>query len=693
MNLSRSNGIALAAALIALAATCLVFRPIGVGDLAREGRTATFVDRYGTTLGTLLDHQGRRHVPVRLGSIAPSFVRAIVAAEDARFFQHGAIDGLAAVRAFAQGARRGRIPGGASTIEMQLARLMRPVAGGWRGKLRETWLAARIELGSNKREILEAYVNRVPMGENVVGIEAAAQTYFGVPASALDLAESAFLAAIPNDPGGLDPYRHFAAARRRERYVLRRMVAAGAIDERQADLAADERLALRPRGGGIAAAPQFLFWLAPQAPVAAGPVVKTTLDAPLQRFVQAQARDVTRALAGHDAHQASVVVVDNDTGAILAYVGSADYFADDELGKNDGVRALRQPGSTLKPFLYELALETRAIRPTTILLDVPSAYAIPGGKLYAPSDYDGVFSGPVRVRIALADSLNVPAVRVLARVGTGAFLARLHELGFVKLDRPASYYGLGLTLGGGEVSLFELVRAYIALARGGDAIPLVGLLAAERTHPVRARDPSWALVTDMLADRHARAGAFGVDSILALPFPAAVKTGTSSDFRDTWTVGFTRDYTVGVWVGNFDGSPMRRIAGVSGAGPLWNRIMLHLAERDGEPGAFDSPRGFLRRAICRDTGLRPGPGCGATVEEWLDRGDRLAYDRPGSLRNRATSAPFAIRFPHDGDRFALLGRGDDPGERIDVDLAQHTRAPVQVAIDGREVLQKRGTYP
>ena len=235
----------------------------------------------------------------------------------------------------------------------------------------------------------------------------------------------------------------------------------------------------------------------------------------------------------------------------------------------------------------------------------PASYAIPGGKLYQPADYSGRFSGPVRVRYALANSLNAPAVQVLSRLGVGAFLDRLHALGFAHLTRPASYYGLGLTLGSGEVSLWELVQAYAddgarrhrraAASRGSqrDAARSVG------------DSSDWELVTDMLADPHARAKSFGVGSVLQMPFPAAVKTGTSSDFRDTWTVGFTRDYTVGVWVGNFDGSAMRGVSGVTGAGPLWNRIMLHLYERRDEPPPFAPPRGFVRAPICATTGHAP----------------------------------------------------------------------------------------
>ncbi|NJR41955.1 MAG: penicillin-binding protein 1C, partial [Akkermansiaceae bacterium] len=279
----------------------------------------------------------------------------------------------------------------------------------------------------------------------------------------------------------------------------------------------------------------------------------------------------------------AALVVDNATGEVLAYVGSPSYFGAslgvtplaDRAGGNDGVQALRQPGSTLKPFLYQLALEQGIIQPNSILQDVPTHYAIPGAQLYSPIGFSETFQGPVRLRAALGNSLNIPAVRLLEKVRVEAFLDRLHWLGFEHLEQSAEHYGLGLALGSGEVNLWELTQAYLTLAHGGDrtiqltatrqgrslnqgsdAANSSGPLVQPELKPNTDVQATWSLITDMLSDPHARAAAFGVESVLNLPFPAAVKTGTSSDFRDTWTVGFTQDYTVATWVGNFDGSPM-----------------------------------------------------------------------------------------------------------------------------------------
>lgn len=672
--------------------------------MPHDARALAFVDRNGLPLGTILGRDDRHTVAVPLARVAPSFREAVVAVEDRRFWQHGALDAAALLRALAQALATRSMPGGASTLSMQLARLLYPVSPNLAGKFTEAVVAQRLENGLTKAQILEAYCNRAPMGSNIYGVEAAARTYFGSDAAHLDLAQAALLAALPNDPVRLDPYRHWAALRARQRYVLARMVAAGYVSSGEAAQAAAEDVALRPRGAGILAGAHFLFFLAPQIePERAR--VQTSLDRPLQTFVEAQVRDVLRSLGRYEVHDAAALVIDNRTAQILAYVGSPDYFGDRELGRNDGVQALRQPGSALKPFLYELALEGRVVRPATILADVPAVYAIPGARMYRPIDYAQRFTGPVRVRLALANSLNVPAVRVLERVGVPDFLARLHALGFTHLTKPPEFYGLGLTLGGGEVSLFELARAYVTLARSGAPTALRttldGAAPAADFASAAQGDPSWALVTDMLADPHARAGSFGVDSILALPFPAAAKTGTSSDFRDTWTAGFTRDYTVAVWVGNFDGSPMRGISGVTGAAPIWSRIMLHLHERS-EPGPFDPPRGYALRPICAQTGTRPGPGCGAVVAEYLDADDRARYANAPARAPGAVYDPWLVHqplrrslgtrilFPRDGDRFAYAAGG--AGQILKFEVAGATGTALQLTLNGRPLSARGGDY-
>ncbi|MEB3336912.1 MAG: transglycosylase domain-containing protein [Leptolyngbyaceae bacterium] len=655
--------------------------PIHATDLVQDQQAIAFTDRNGLPLGTLLTRDQNHTAVVSLAQISPYFIQAILAAEDGRFYQHGVLEGRAIVRSTLEALRAGEFRSGASTITMQLARMLDPVPMNLWGKVQEIWLAWRLAAGMTKDEILHAYINRLPMGGNIYGVEAAARSYFGLPAADLNIAQASLLAALPNNPTYLNPYDYWEPMKVRQAYVLNRMVKDGYITQSQADRAYGEAIALQSRQQGIIAAPHFLFWLASQLPQSHAAQVQTTLDRSLQQFAEAQVQQVLRTLAPHNVHHAAALVIDNHSGEILAYVGSPDYFSEAQGGRNDGVQALRQPGSTLKPFLYQLALENRTIRPNTVLADVPTYYAIPGAKLYSPTDYTETFQGPVRVRIALANSLNIPAVRVLEQVGVQAFLDRLHQLGFEHLTQSPEHYGLGLSLGSGEVSLWELARAYVTLARQGQAVPLVTHFADPSSKSLSGDSPeipptpltkggnnTWKppfflaqrrdsaggrggslpmpatsqaslqqapnqnpksealLITDMLSDRHARAKAFGVNSILNLPFPAAVKTGTSSDFRDTWTVGFTSDYTVATWVGNFNGDPMRQVSGVVGAAPLWNRIMLHLHEQQ-EPTAFPAPPDLVQRPICALSGLRPTSACPTVVQEYFYTQDLSDYER------------------------------------------------------------------
>ena len=648
-------------ALVAAALACAAYlgRPIGPHAFDAGADALAFEDRGGVPLGTILARDDEHAVRVPLERVSPRFVAAILAAEDARFGAHGAVDPLALARAAWQLAVAHRPVSGGSTIAMQLARLRFGAPRTLLGKVREIVLAERIAAGTAPATILEAYVNRLPMGGDLVGVEAGARAYFGVPAADLDLAQSAFLAALPNDPAGLDPYAHRDALERRRLAVLRRMAAIGAASAADVRRAGAERIVVLPPREGIFAAPQLLFRLAAHvAPPATR--VRTTLDAALQRAVENETAHVTGALGERNVRDAAAIVLDNRDGAILAYAGSANYFARRGAGKNDGVVALRQPGSTLKPFLYELAFEKRLVRPTTILPDVPTTYAIPGMRTYAPSDYSTRFAGPVRARIALADSLNVPAVRVLSAVGVDAFLRRLRALGFTHLTKSAGHYGLGLALGDGEVSLEELAGAYATIANGGrlvhphalaDAGPAGGSRAAPG--PAIGSPREWALVTDMLADAHARARAFGVASLLRTSFPSAVKTGTSSDFRDTWTVGFTRRFTVATWVGNFDGAPMQRVSGVTGAAPLWNHVIRRVMQRQPE-AAFAPPRGYVRRPMCATTGRRPTPSCESVVPELLDDGDLATWARTPAPLPRVYDAWLAQQPARSGEQLRIV---------------------------------------
>ncbi|RAM50881.1 MAG: penicillin-binding protein 1C [Hapalosiphonaceae cyanobacterium JJU2] len=717
--------------------------PIRANDILQTQLALEFSDRNGLQLGTILTRDQEHTAVVPLDQVSPQFIQAILAAEDSQFYHHGALDLKAVARAVKDAIQTKRIVSGASTITMQLARMLDNSPRNLSGKVQEVWLAWRLAAGMSKDEILAGYINRLPMGGNVYGVEAAARTYFSISASDLNLAQASLLAAIPNNPTYFDPLQHQERLKQRQKYVLNRMVEDGYIkDSAIAQRVYNEEVVFQSRQKGIFAAPHFLFWLASQQNTPSPNhrnSIRTTINKSLQQFVEAQVQQVLSSLAANNVHHAAVLVIDNHTGEVLAYVGSPNYFDEAKLGRNDGVQALRQPGSTLKPFLYELALEKGVIRPHTILADVPAFYAIPGAKVYNPTDYNKSFLGPVRVRIALANSLNVPAVRVLEKVGVESFLSRLHELGFAHLNQTPEYYGLGLTLGSGEVSLWELAQAYLTMARMGESTPLLTTFShssiqnhatcyngtpgattrgTRATHwlgnPRNAVAPksidasavsrrviqnptTWQLITDMLSDHHARATAFGVDSVLNLPFPAAVKTGTSSNFRDTWTVGFTADYTVATWVGNFNGEPMQQVSGVTGAAPLWNRIMLHLHEHH-QPANFSIPEGLVELPICAISGLKPTPDCTSVVQEYFYPEDISAYKQQNNFtlssqyndwlakqpQSSFGSGKLKILSPRNEDLF-LLFPGEEGQQKLEFKLAGSSSESVEWWLNGEKL--------
>jgi penicillin-binding protein 1C len=630
-----------------LARSLPLFMPISIQDFALGSEAVEFSDRHGYELGTLLSRDREHRVTVPLERVSPLFQQAIIAAEDRNFYNHGALDLAAIARATFTSMQAQKIVSGASTITMQLARMRDRSPANFGGKLQEIWTAWRIVAGMSKPQILQTYINYLPMGGNIYGVEAASRIYFGVSAQELNLNQASLLAALPNDPTYLNPYQNLQELRQRQSYVLERMLADRYISLPERDITKSENLVLQPRSPGIMAAPHFLFWLAQQLPKNHGAKVNTTIDAGVQQFVQAQVSQISENLkVSHGA----ALVIDLASDQVLAYVGSPDYFASE--GENDGIQALRQPGSTLKPFLYQMALEQDLIRPNSILADTPIHYALPGAMLYSPTDFSGKFQGSVRVRLALANSLNIPAVRLLEKIGVDHFLERLQLLGFNDLTKTAEHYGLGLTLGSGEVSLWQLARAYSAIANQGklSTATISPELPLQKTIEVGKNRVTWQWITDVLSDRFARAITFGPDSVLNLPFSAAVKTGTSSNFRDTWTVGFSHDFLVATWVGNFDGSPMQQVSGSTGAAPLWQRIMLRL-HQNRAPLPFPSLQGMKPYPICADTGQKPTSTCKAIAQEYFSIADLISYEPKVINEQKKLNSNCQILTPSDRDLY------------------------------------------
>jgi penicillin-binding protein 1C len=639
-----------------------------------------FLDRTGQPLRVVRPDGSPFRRFVAYGEVPQALAQATLAAEDRRFWHHPGVDWQATTRAAWQWVRYHRVVSGGSTIAQQLIKLAQPRPRSLRTKLIEAAQALRVEQVWDKQRILAAYLNRIDYGNFNRGCAAAADFYFHKPLGDLSPAECALLAALPQAPSRLNPYTHFDRAITRQQRILNQMRQAGWLTDAQWQRAVQEPLHLAsprrvfeaphfvdlllstgslpdpdeagetadhaadiPQGLGVRQSPAA-FGPAPgqRSPPAArhtpgpwrttlAPAVHTTLDLSLNRFAETALHQHLARLHGQHVRDGAVVVLDNRSGDVLALVGSANYLAPGA-GQVNGAWAPRSPGSTIKPFTYLLAFEHGAT-PATVVADVPTEFITATG-LFSPVNYDRHCYGPMRYRLALANSLNISAVKVLASLGGPAPLRQLlQQCGLSTLNRPAEDYGLGLTIGNAEARLLELANAYTCLARLGDYRPCRmllepwgpwGRIAPSPQVPTERHvaDPAAAyLIADILSDSDARALAFGVETPLRFQFPAACKTGTSSDFRDNWAFGYTPEFTVGVWVGNFDGTPMEHVSGVTGAAPILHDVLDHLHEHYGTTW-YAMPTNVVECWIHPFTGKRlrqppavPGPG--AVREKFL----------------------------------------------------------------------------
>jgi penicillin-binding protein 1C len=580
-------------------------------------------DRHGEPLYEARSERGTRGASLRTlppDRLPPVVVAATLAAEDHRFRSHPGVDPIAVARAFWRNLRAWRVVEGGSTISQQVvalaeARAGRAAARTWWGKVRESVIALRLEHRLTKDEILARYLTFAPYGNQIEGIARASTYYFGVTADELTPSQAAYLAALPQRPGRFNPRRDPTVAQARQQHILRRMHEQEWLDAGALQVALAERThisASEPES----IAPHWVQRALAHAPES-GPVepfVRTTLDAPLQRTVLGILRAQQPLLAQHHARQVSVVVLDNHTNEWRVWV---------TIGSDiDAAMTPRQPGSALKPFTYAAAFE-RGWHPGRVLADIPSTFpTAEPGILYSPRNYDGRFRGPLRARLALAGSENVPAVALAADIGVPAVADLLRRVGISTLDKTATHYGLGLTLGNAEVRLDELTRAYSLFASHEKTSGVFSDEKYTRRNSYSARTRYW--ITDILSDPDARRYIFGEGSSLDFPFTVAVKTGTSQAYHDNWTIGFTRDVTVGVWVGNLDRTPLRYSSGVSGAGPIFHDVMLAAVEHArGAVPLFDStpiqelPDGLRDVTLCADSGMVAGAACPARVREHL----------------------------------------------------------------------------
>lgn len=609
-------------------------------------------DRHGLLLREVLSDEGGRCRWLELRDISPFLIKATMAAEDKNFPVHPGIDLLALARAIVQNVSHGKIISGGSTITQQLARQLRRRPRHLLSKLAEAWLALRLEHYLSKEEILEQYLNRIFYGNQAYGAEAASRLYFGKSCSELSLAEASFLATLPRSPNQLNPYhlpKNFKELKNNQKIILKRMTKLGFCTAQEAKKAFQEKIEILP-AEKVFRAPHFCDWVLSQIPEDIKKrlkVIQTTLDYSLQAKIEALLRQHLHSLAFRNISNGAVVVLENRTGDILVMIGSKDFFEEKE-GQVNGALSRRQPGSTLKPFTYAIALE-KGLTPATLLSDWPTSFSAEGGA-YIPLNYDREYHGLVRLRTALACSYNIPAVSLVNWLGPELLLRRLKELGFESLRQSSAYYGLGLTLGNGEVTLLELVRAYSVLARQGYYLPHRIIrnfsfkngekgnqdILLTKDGPFREEghynsskpifSPQIAyLITDILADSKARVPSFGHLTPLSFPFPVAVKTGTSEDFRDNWTVGYNPRYTVGVWVGNFNGEPMANVSGITGSGPIFHDIMLLLHSSPKDWLHFNVPAGLTQANICPQSGELATPFCPGAINEIFLEGTEPKY--------------------------------------------------------------------
>ncbi len=625
---------------------------------ASQFETTRILDRNANLLYEILDPQAGRRTYITLDKISPYLVAATIATEDKDFYAHPGYDPIAIMRALWNNALSGGEGGGASTITQQLARtlLLSPQERSQRTfmrKTREIILAAEITRRYTKDEILELYLNEIYYGSLAYGIEAAAETYFAKSANQLTLGEAAFLAGLPQAPSVYDIFANPEVTIKRQQQALVLMYQLSqernciyvsnnlqpiCVDVSAAALAANEieTYPFRPPQADM----RYPHWVQyvraqleaqfdSQTIYRSGFTVYTTLDPGLQDVAQQLVSAQVAALAGHHATNGALVAIRPSTGEILAMVGSADFYNAAISGQvNMATSQTRQPGSSIKPFTYAAAFE-KGWTPAALLWDVPSEFPPSGDPSdprppYIPVNYDGKFHGPVLARSALANSYNIPAVKTLQFVGiygdTG-LVAMAKRLGITSLTRDD--YGLSLTLGGGDVSLLEMSGAYAVFASGGRRVPPLAILKimdhtgklVYEYQPLPGEQVLHAehafLISSILSDNEARAPMFGRNSAINLPFQAAAKTGTSNDFRDNWTLGYTPDLAVGVWVGNADYTPMENISGLTGAAPIWSQFMQVAIQylTGGNPTPFMKPNGVVERVICAVSGTEASQWC------------------------------------------------------------------------------------
>lgn len=646
--------------------------------LNQQAATPVIRDRWGEPLAILPTESARVCLPKPLKELGDHLPTATTSIEDHRFYRHPGVDGIAMTGAILRNLRNLRVISGASTITQQLIKISSPPCPrDLRAKWREAFAAMKLERIWTKDQILEAYLNRIDYGNRRFGSEAAAQAYFGKPAKDLSFEEAVFLAGLPQSPVRLNPWKNLPASSRRYQRNMERLVSQDWSPE---GWASSVGLQVPPVGNFAppSQAAHFLSELRKRGQIKSS--LQTSLDPQMQKAVETLLAAHLGEVGGFGIADAAVVVLENSTGEVraMACAGSAAHAA------INSATIPRSAGSTLKPLLYALAINDRSFTAASLLPDTPDAITVEY-RDYDPQNYSGRYFGPVRMRDALGNSLNVPAVVVLSQMGARESFLRLQGWG---LSFPGGFddYGAGFILGNASVSLLDLAGAYASLARGGIAwkprlTPSEAISSRQVVSPEACE-----IVTDMLADNNARLLSFGNNSPLHLAERTAVKTGTSSGFRDGWCVGYNAGHTVAVWAGNLDGQPMGEVLAVKSTAPLWASIMKYLYGQGDQPLSVPEESPSLRKVrIAAETGLLPREG-ERTLEEWFLPGteptlsaesfyednklvlpeEYAAWCASGHNRLGARVKPTGLNilYPRDGAVFSLNSRLSADRQRI-----------------------------
>jgi penicillin-binding protein 1C len=705
--------IILGSALVILLGMILYFAAFDPDVLMKNAYSTTFYDRSAKPLRTFFSPDETYSRTCRLSEVSPHFLRAIVLIEDKTFYSHPGVVLSSLFRALWQNLKGGAVVSGGSTITMQLTKLIyhhqrRTLFN----KISEIFSALKFELHLSKAAILEAYINRLPFGNLIYGIKEASNFYFGKDPSQLSLNQAIYLALIPKSPSRYNPARQVKALKKRWETILE-------IFRRDNHITPDEYQRARSEGVTFQMnpspflAPHFIDLVKERFGDKKIPEqVHTTLDYSIQAELEGLVREHLVRLKTYRVKSAAAVIIDNHTHQVIGFMGSPGYFNDEISGHVNLATALRQPGSTLKPFVYGLALES-GYTPASIIPDI--RFPSRGG--FFPRNHDGREHGPLRLRIALACSYNIPAFYLAMKLKPVQVIRKLNQAGFTYIDNEPGYYGETVALGSGEVRLLDLVTAFSAFANQG----VIYSPAFIKGEPVTGRrlltETAAFLIWDILADPSARFASFGYDSSMNLPFPVAIKTGTSKGFRDKWAVGVNSEYTVGVWIGNPDGENMKDTSEVGNVSAILRDIFLAI-QNDWTCGAVTKPAGIVKQSICPLSGELASADCPDAVEEYFDaqnlphrtctwhvhKDGRLKVNYPElyktwAIKNSPDQNPGIelqrqkrITFPQQGDFFYISTAIARQDQQITFEvMGFEPGEPIDYYLD--DVLVQRETFP